>query len=445
MVRIMVSSTLLYLSPHVDVAVFAHPSWELYGPQINATLFVLLDETEFFGTQSAPNGTQRPPVHFQAASNKLRILQLMPSAWKYDVIVMLDADIVVRANFLPLMGTICRDTLYTVSHHETPRSANHLSHFQSRSLTPEELSYVQTHNAHIFNTGQFLFRPSPFIEKLLQESYKSYMRDPLASLYEQGHLNVVALLSGRVQYSMTHLVLLGFHHAILDPSPAEWPLIHVCGADVPAYVKGAVMLWRSKAASRSLQEVRQGIVQRLLRRSNQPISSAILEGSRLLIDAYSGLVSRPNVTQICEVGGHGYGWYTATAALVANPSAGLAVFASPKVPEPVVHGFPMRVTETPGSLEDSLKAYTDLVAAGQRQPCNTILLPQGPAGLESTFNLTWPIMAHPLSFALVQGDPSLTLTAPLQSGTASALNCFNATKAGASPSQWCVWKLQSGS
>lgn len=38
-------STLLYLSPHVDVAVFAHPSWEPYGPQINATLFVLLDET----------------------------------------------------------------------------------------------------------------------------------------------------------------------------------------------------------------------------------------------------------------------------------------------------------------------------------------------------------------------------------------------------------------
>eukprot|EP00667_Euglena_gracilis_P010042 EG_transcript_10221 len=438
MVQMMVSTTLLHLSPPVDVAVFAHSSWAPHGPSINATVFVPLDEAAFFDLQNVPNATERSPVHAQASTNKLRIFQLMPSAWRYDVIVMLDSDIVVQANFLPLVGTICQDTLYTVSHQQTPRSANHLAHFQFRDLTPGELSYVQARNPFIFNAGQFLFCPSPFIEKLLQEAYWSYVRQPLASLYEQGHLNVVALLSGRVQYSLTHMVLLGLHHAILDPSPAEWPLVHVCGADVPTYVKSAVMRWRFKATARSLQEVRHGIVQRLLRRCNPPVSNTAIRDFQPLLEPYATLVSSPNVTQMCEVG---HGAHTAVVALVANPSAGLTVFNASRVPEQLAHFFPTRVTEMPGTVESSVKAYAELVASGQRQPCSTILLPQGLSSLEGTFELIQPIMARPLSFALAAGAAAI---APWPAGTAAALRCLPGAGAGAPPRQWCTWKLQSG-
>eukprot|EP00667_Euglena_gracilis_P022380 EG_transcript_24871 len=205
MVQIMVRTALFHLGPHTDVAIFAHPSWASLNQSTNASHFVLLDNEAFLDMRHAPVGAVPPSVSSQASANKLRIFQLLPSAQSYDVIIMLDVDIVVQANFLQLIGPICHDTMYVVSHQTPPELIRSWKYFQSRNASPAEFAYMKVHNPFIFNAGQFVFRPSLLMEKLFLDAYKSYKWDPLVSLYEQGHMNTVFLVGCRVRYTLTHL------------------------------------------------------------------------------------------------------------------------------------------------------------------------------------------------------------------------------------------------
>eukprot|EP00667_Euglena_gracilis_P013754 EG_transcript_14202 len=349
MVQIMVKTSPFHLGPHIDIAIFAHHSWSQFSQSVNASHFILLDEKAFFDMQHARTGAPRPSVGSQASGNKLRIFQLMPTTQNYDVVVMLDADVMVHANFLLLIGRICQETLYTVSHQVGPQQIRTWNYFQSRNITAEEIAYIRAHNPTVFNAGQFVFRPSPLMERLFWEAYKSYKLDPLASLYEQGHMNVVFLLGCQVKYTLTHLVVLGLDYANAEPTPAEYALIHMCQWFEPAAKKVAAMKRHLNTAFRPQSVTRLGILHRLLDRLDSLNSNvtrklrtsryAGIEHSRSLIAAYSDFVSHRNVSHMCDVGYHG--GHSAAVALFTNPAASLTVFNTAGFPimAPAGHAF----------------------------------------------------------------------------------------------------------
>eukprot|EP00667_Euglena_gracilis_P009890 EG_transcript_10059 len=457
----MVITTLFHLGPHVDVAIFAHPSWAPHNRKTNATRFMLLDEDTFYDMQAAPRGAERPSVASQSAANKLRIYRLLPAVAEYDVVVMLDCDIMVQANFLRLMGTICRDTLYTASHQQPPEINRSVPYFQSRNATPEEHAYMMAHNPFVFNSGQFLFRPSPLMERLFGESYESYKRDPQATLYEQGHMATVFMLACRVRYTMTHLLLLGLKPAREEPPPAAFALLHFCDWYEPASRKVAGMRHHLPTAFRPLSVVRSSMVKRLVsalkeaNSENAVFSHAPIDDSQLLSAAYTRMVTQPNITQMCEVGYHG--GFNAAIALTANPTARLTIF-NPAVTRPLkprrgvrpeflsqktlgilAYRFPTQLTEMQGPLKAALRNYTRLVGLGKQRPCDTILLPPVGTGLGKLLKSVRSIMARPVSYALVASVRPFPASLRLPAGTASALNCWTVAEPPSRAGRWCVW------
>eukprot|EP00667_Euglena_gracilis_P007305 EG_transcript_7375 len=400
MLQIMVKTSLFHLGPQTDVAVLAHHSWSPHRDLLgNVSHFILMNDETFFDMQHARASAERPPISCQSSANKLRIFQLLPSARSYDVIVMLDVDILVLANFLLLMGAICLDTLYVFSHHIRPVAARKtVRFFQSRDLTTAEFSAIQAQGLWYFNAGQFVLRPSAVMESLLWRAYLSFKLDPFASLYEQGHLNTVALLGCRVQYTLTHLGLLGLVAANATPAPAPYAFIHLCGYSLSAAEKVAILKRHLGSAFRSHDAMREGILQRILDSLNstqdcegwfavpprgprhppppkgrgakalapggrgkglqkraaaealapQPINDAGVSDARVgdagtawgiglspaLTAAYSSFVAQHNVSHMCQVG-LGAGRSAATS-LFANPSAGLTVFDAARLPSAAV-------------------------------------------------------------------------------------------------------------
>eukprot|EP00667_Euglena_gracilis_P016177 EG_transcript_16911 len=298
------------------------------------------------------------------------------------------------------------------------------------------------------------------MERLFWEAYKSYKLDPLASLYEQGHMNTVFLLGCQVKYTLTHLVVLGLDPANAEPTPAEYALIHVCQWFEPAAKKLAAMKRHLNTAFRPHSVARLGILHRLLDRLDvlninvtrklRTTSYAGIEHSRSLIAAYSNFVSHRNVSHMCEVGYHG--GHSATVALFANPAASLTVFNTAAFPstrdtlEFLRSSFPNRVVEMPGRLPSSLKAYAGLVGRGQHPRCETILLPRVALGLEMrrTLGALQPIMA-PAGHAFVAGDsPFLVSTPALEvPSRVQYLGCRRAATAShqAGLSHWCLWRF----
>eukprot|EP00667_Euglena_gracilis_P026919 EG_transcript_32811 len=76
---------------------------------------------------------------------------------------------------------------------------------------------------------------------LLWRAYLAFKRDPLVTLYEQGHLNTVFLLEGKLKYTLTHLTLLDLQAAKSVPMPAAFALIHFSGSGTSARRKAAAM------------------------------------------------------------------------------------------------------------------------------------------------------------------------------------------------------------
>eukprot|EP00667_Euglena_gracilis_P009511 EG_transcript_9659 len=411
----------------------------------------------------------------QASANKLRIFQLVPSAHQYDVIVMLDADIMVLANFLRLIGRICRDTLYAVSHRSFPVSRRTLVHFQSRDFTPAEMSHVKKKDLVLFNAGQFVFRPSAFMENLFWKAYQSYKQDPLATLYEQGHMNTVFLLECTVAFTLTHLTLLGSAPAMSARVPGEYALAHICDVAITTAQKIAIMRRFIDTAFRPLAVVQPSILSRLWRcvdtsqecgfwaprRTRGRAKAAVaarrrgdacasnasgtctvqVEDSPELTAAYSRLASQPGVTHMCEVGFHRDRGHTAAIALFANPSAGLTLFndVSMTAMKNLRAVFPSRIVHLPGALDKSLRAYAAMVKAGRYPPCGSVLLPGSQADWAVSPALRG-IMAPPgLVFAVGAARPPAWLAART-AGAIRETNCRNVLVQG-SQGWWCTGRL----
>eukprot|EP00667_Euglena_gracilis_P007320 EG_transcript_7388 len=470
MLNIMTTTGAFHLGPKVDIAVFAHHSWSPVQNSVNVSHFILLDEEAFFDMHLARPNIPTPTLPSQSSANKLRIFQLLPEAKKYDVIVMLDADIVVQANVLRLIGPICRDTLYAVSHRVFPRPTRQWEarFYQARKFTGSEISFLREKGLPFMNGGQFLFRPSAHLESLFWKAYLSYKRHPRASLYEQGHLNTVFLLQCQVRFTLTHLTLLGLTAAEMASPPAAYALVHVCDFAAPAARKLEVMRQYLATAFRPTETVQRGVLQRVWRCldtsrdcgittdvTNTTKASAIVsQGSKRpsrkpgtkpasrptapngehrdsqkgtkverpsirfmdsveLVATYSRLVSNPNVTHACQVGfpdGR-----AAAVALLANPAAGLTVLGGPHPEGDAMRElrelFPGRVINVVGNLETSLRTYLSLVQKG-RPPCSAILLSgDGPSdGLPRLLPAIRAIMVppgHVLALSAVVSGSSL--------------------------------------
>eukprot|EP00667_Euglena_gracilis_P006347 EG_transcript_6403 len=448
MLKIMIQTSSFHLGPHIDIAIIAHHSWTPFRHHINASHFIALDDEAFFDMRQEWAGVPRPALPSQSAANKLRIFQLMPDLHTYDMIVMLDADIVVQANFLLLIGRICRNVLYAASHRVWPEGKRSVTWYQSRDFTAAELARVRAKNLTLINTGQFVFRPSVRMEELFRKAYESYKVNSHMSLYEQGHMNTVFLLEGRIQYTLTHLTLLGYSAAAWTPAPAGYALIHVCDYSKPASWKLVAMRLHLAGAFRSQEAVQQDIVRRLWRcldtsqdcgvtdehsphfemvrshskpsRGNKkkaapafifkvvnggdgspqhtlqdtaPSGDVSISDTPALTAAYSRFVSQSNVTHMCQVGyrrGH-----AAAVALFANPSARLTVFHHDNATEVSVDSslknlrglFPNRIISLAGHFEDSLQTYTRLVSRGVHPRCSVVLLAQSVLGKVSWLEL----------------------------------------------------------
>eukprot|EP00667_Euglena_gracilis_P004034 EG_transcript_4048 len=435
MLQIMVKTGLFHLGTQIDVFILAHNSWSPFRSSMNASHVIFLDNEAFFDMQSIAGkewrGAQQPSSASQSSANKLRIFQLVPAIWSYDIIVMLDTDIVVQANFLLLIGHICHDTLYAASHRPLPELKRTAKWFQARNFNPEELSRIRAKDLRLFNAGQFVFRPSARMEELFRKAYLSYKLNPRASLYEQGHLNTVFLLEGNVKYTLSHLTLLSFPAAMSASPPAAYALIHVCDTAQPAIKKLAAMQRHLGQAFRPQKAVQKSILPRLWRcldtalgcgsfeerhrragekgrskgkgvttiqrnkrtaggeigsssstigsGNEAPTAVLRIEDSPELIASFLQFVTQPNVSHMCEVGFHR--GRTASLALFANPSARLTVFDPAGLPSSAAAMrnlwglFAGRVVHLAGDLADNLRTYLSLEPRERYLPCSTLLLP----------------------------------------------------------------------
>eukprot|EP00667_Euglena_gracilis_P006546 EG_transcript_6600 len=502
MLQIMIHTSTFHLGPHIEIAVFAHRSWSHFHQRVNASHFILLDKRAFFDMTHARAGARPPTTPSQSSANKLRIFQLLPGAHQYDMVVMLDVDVVVQADFLRLIGPICRDTLYAVSHRYLPERRRTVKALQSRNFNPTEMAYLNAKDLPLINAGQFLFRPSAQMERLFWKAYAAYKRDPLATLYEQGHVNTVFLLEGKVKLSLTHLTLLGLSPAREAILPAAYALIHVCDCTKPSVLKLAAMRRHLGTAFRPTAVVQLEILPRLwrcldtscecgfpssscrtrLHKNNAVIGafgghqpakepaktppiqavagprkpfpagacSACVEDSTELTAAYSQFVSQPNVSHMCEVGvrwGH-----TAAIALLANPTAGLTIFdpgGDPSANETLreLRGlFPSRVVHLPGRLEVSLPAYSSLVARRRHPLCGAILLP--PDCLEEAqghiLKAVRTIVGGPGHVFAAGASPALPdgWAAAIARGAIHGGACHD-VPSGGPLGRWCTGRLQS--
>eukprot|EP00667_Euglena_gracilis_P007702 EG_transcript_7781 len=489
MLQMMAKTSRFHLGPRLDIVVMAHHTWAPVTEAANGTRLLLLDEATFFDMQNAAPGANRTSLGSQSSANKLRIFQVFPAALQYDLIVMLDVDIVVQANFLLLMGSICRDTLYAVSHQVIPEMKRSVRYYQSRDFTAEEIAFVRARDLYLINAGQFALRPSARMAALFWRAYLSYKQQPLESLFEQGHLNTVLLLEGQVKYTLTHLTLLGYGNAKSTPIPAAYALIHACLAGLPSAKKVAALRRHLPGAFRAQSVVQQHILRRVLasldappkRRgrgrvkghSAEPVKatadpgdvrldvvglgnesqsqappkssprSVDTKGFPELVAAYVQLVSNHTVSHMCEIGEPGP---TAAAALCANPAAGLTLFA-PKGAAPYPLGvlrssFPSRVLHRPGMPEDTLRAYATQVAESRLPRCSTVLLFLAGSGDLKILRAVRAIVAPESLLFLAADAPTPDVGSGWQAATASGtLNEEHCHSTPGTP-WWCVGRFK---
>eukprot|EP00668_Euglena_longa_P003353 GGOE01003927.1.p1 GENE.GGOE01003927.1~~GGOE01003927.1.p1 ORF type:complete len:491 (+),score=74.09 GGOE01003927.1:45-1517(+) len=234
MLCIMMQSALRHLGQHVQTAVIALNSCGVYSSTDLAFVnhLILLNPKQFAPAQA--------PIPSQASANKLRIFKFFPAVHSYDIVVYLDADIFVRANFLALLGPLMPNTLYVK---DEVRSRAH-------PLGPPDAFFSRRGPPSTFNCGQFVFRPSQRFQQLFQHSYETYLKRPTTVTYEQGPFNAVLCSQGKLSYTLTHLVAL--HAQTLSPEAAEaFAVLHFCGT--PSDVKLLHMLrWNASThATRS--------------------------------------------------------------------------------------------------------------------------------------------------------------------------------------------------
>eukprot|EP00667_Euglena_gracilis_P008644 EG_transcript_8760 len=349
MFSMMVQSSLWHLGPRVKLAVFAHHSW---GPALRNRSAVhhltLLSDAMFFDDNSTPPGVGRPSLAGQSSGNKLRVFRLLPAITQFQVILYLDADIILKANIFRLIPSICRDVLYVAAGNPDPeyiavqrREDSH--NYQIHDYTAAQVAAMRSKGRYVFNAGQFLFRPSARMEQLFQEAYRLYKAVPNVSVYEQGHLNEVFLLRGALRYPLTHLMGLCPNFDSIFGAAA---ILHFCGV---AYRANFKLLFMNKFFDSVFQpiEVTQAeILARLSASLGSPWKAAQhgfiplasrptlphgVEDLPAQMAAYATLLSQHDIVRPCEVGLHSA--HSAVLALFHRPEASLTVFTTPQTPD----------------------------------------------------------------------------------------------------------------
>ena len=120
MVSLMIASCVNNTRTPVDVLLLAHESWSKPLKDVGFPhRVVLVDQDTFL------DGLDFRNMRGSAAALKLRIFKLYPNVYKYDLVVFLDADIVVTQDVPSFIGDIDR---YLCSWHRnfvSPRSPHH--------------------------------------------------------------------------------------------------------------------------------------------------------------------------------------------------------------------------------------------------------------------------------------------------------------------------------
>eukprot|EP00668_Euglena_longa_P014582 GGOE01018572.1.p1 GENE.GGOE01018572.1~~GGOE01018572.1.p1 ORF type:complete len:515 (+),score=63.78 GGOE01018572.1:168-1547(+) len=313
LLSLMVESALHAFGSSADLLLLAHESWQGVKLPLRARA-VFMNNATFFKCSSNDTSWRYPPA--QSSANKLRLFQLFSRTHRYDVVVMLDVDILVVQNPLPFVGVVKPNVLYVGA-----ESGTHAV-FNARQYSTLEQQRMRELGLRTFNAGLFIFRPSPVMQSLLEEAYKSFCLHPHASLYEQGHLNTVFLTQGKLSYRLTHLVGL---NAVRIPfsNVRNYALLHAYG---PWQLMERLFVLRTHRRMLLNSPAPTGVY--------HPILSAILNAMYPEFKAsdpvpparaaYNKAVTTPGIQRVCEIGAQGL--YTAAAALFYNPDVSVVLF-----------------------------------------------------------------------------------------------------------------------
>jgi len=369
MLSLMVGSLKRYVFPAPDVAVIGHHSWA--RANLSAIAFpVLLSDRQFFDVPMAY-------MQSQASANKLRLFHLIPQIHQYDVVAVIDADVVVMWDFMALLGPLEPDTLYVRREAPVPRWQWAV---RPRTYTAAEQRFLDQKRLTTFNAGQFVFRPSKEMKRLINHAYHLYHDHWRDSLYEQGHLNAVFLLHGRLSYRLTHLVCL-FAHGLNATESMDCAVLHYCAQRMASSHKLERMrvAWNTRLALPPADPLRPAVLAALLRRlATPPIAPADP------IDALRPLRLTPRqpipaAIHMCAVGfstGH-----PAAVVLFDSPRAAVSIFdPNPHSAESAARHLvlnstfpdPHAVEYIPGPLSGTLSAHLAAVANRTARGCDIV-------------------------------------------------------------------------
>eukprot|EP00667_Euglena_gracilis_P013933 EG_transcript_14398 len=310
MLAMMAHSALFHLGPNVHIAVIALDSCALYASTEFAFIhhFLLLPRNRF-----APAHASLPS---QASAIKLRVFTFFPAILSYDVAIYLDADILVQANVLQLLGPLARNTLYVT---DEVRS-------RAYPTGPPDAFFSTWEVPDSFNAGQFVFRPSRHLQRLFQQAYEGYLKRPNTVSYEQGMFNAIFVRKQKLSYTLTHIVAL--HAQNLPPEAmAGFGLLHFCGT--PSDRKLAYMLHRNASAYPAVAPGALPLLLPFLRHwanSTHTAHRASWLDSPTLISRYVAALQALPEPHVCVVGlANALG---AAAALWSHPAASAVVLAA---------------------------------------------------------------------------------------------------------------------
>ena len=230
MLNMMLSTFHTHVCKRARVVLIAHESWREPLRDLRSPYYVIALKNQSY----APD----IPLRDQAAAHKLLIFDLFRATLQYDLVVLLDVDIIVTNNFLRRVGDVPADTLLVkqegsfdaVPWRVREWNASELEAFHSRGLLP-------------FNTGQLVFRPSEAIRDLFREAHRLWKQTWKRSVYEQGALNDAFLTKGRLSYVLNNVTLVGRSkiEALPERILVRYGILHFAGTTFNATAKGLRM------------------------------------------------------------------------------------------------------------------------------------------------------------------------------------------------------------
>uniref|UniRef100_A0A7S4G4W6 Nucleotide-diphospho-sugar transferase domain-containing protein n=1 Tax=Eutreptiella gymnastica TaxID=73025 RepID=A0A7S4G4W6_9EUGL len=230
MLDLMVAAFLNTTLHPVHVMVLAHESWR--QPMLNMGFrhqVVLVNDSTYLDGKGE---MFRKPM---APALKMRVFDLFPSIFKYDIVIFSDVDIVVNTDILSYVGPLHSQHMSVVG-----EGFFNDARWSVRTRDAQALSELQARHIKTFSTGFLVFRPSSRIAQIFEKAYASYTARPRGSVYEQGHL-VDAVVDGidRLSYTLTNYSRLGLHKILQTGirGVQKYALWHAAGNNLPSEKK----------------------------------------------------------------------------------------------------------------------------------------------------------------------------------------------------------------